>query len=129
MSDRETRVIYEQADALWARWSCPASGECCQLQKTKREPWLYPSEWRVLAGDGPLPPPREDGACPFLDARGRCSRYADRPLGCRTFFCSRVKGPASQPAVKMNALYERLARVNDGEEPRPLLELYAEATR
>ena len=126
---RETRVIYEKADALWARWSCPASGECCQLKATGRQPWLYPSEWRVLTDGRPLPPPRADGACPFLDARGRCSRYADRPLGCRTFFCHRIKGPASQPALEMNKLLERLGRVNDGAEPRELLTLYAEASR
>ncbi|MBL8956286.1 MAG: YkgJ family cysteine cluster protein [Myxococcaceae bacterium] len=123
-AEHETRVIYAKADTLWSRWSCPASGECCQLAKTKREPWLYPSEWRVLTKERPLPPPRADGACPFL-AEGRCTRYADRPLGCRTFFCERIRGPASQPAHEMNALLERLARVNGDAEPRPLLELYA----
>ncbi len=127
-AEQETRAIYAKADALWSRWSCPASGECCQLAKTQREPWLYPSEWRVLTRGRPLPPARADGACPFL-VEGRCSRYADRPLGCRTFFCDRVRGPSSQPALKMNELLERLARINDGAEPRKLLELVAEARR
>ena len=126
-AERETRVIYEKADALWSKWSCPATAECCQLKVTQRQPWLYPSEWRVLTRGRPLPQQRTDGACPFLDASGRCSRYADRPLGCRTFFCHRIEGPPTQPAVEMNKLLERLGRVNDGAEPRELLDLYAEA--
>src|SRR6185436_3635428 len=86
-AERETRAIYAKADAMWARWSCPASAECCHLTKTQRQPWLWPSEWRLLTAKGPLPPARADGHCPFLDDAGRCTRYADRPLGCRTFFC------------------------------------------
>ncbi|MGC3998833.1 MAG: YkgJ family cysteine cluster protein [Anaeromyxobacter sp.] len=59
---------------------------------TKRQPYLWPSEWRVLMEHlkrekRALPPPRADGACPFLDASGkRCSVYEARPFGCRTFF-------------------------------------------
>lgn len=128
MSERETRVIYEKADALWSRFSCPGSAECCQLGKTGRQPWLWPSEWRVLAGDQPLPLPRADGACPFL-VENRCSRYADRPLGCRTFFCHRIRGPAKHPVAQMDALLTRLERVNLGDDeaaqPRPLLEYFA----
>ncbi|MBK7864111.1 MAG: YkgJ family cysteine cluster protein [Archangiaceae bacterium] len=122
---RETRAIYAKADALWARYSCPASGECCQLAVTQRQPWLWPSEWRVLASQGPVPAARADGACPFL-VDNRCSRYADRPLGCRTFFCHRIRGPERQPVTEMNALHERLARINELEdehaEARPILE-------
>lgn len=126
----ETKAVYAQADALWSRHACPASGECCQLAVTRRPPWLWPSEWKVLAArlarDGrPIPPAREDGACRLLDATGkRCSVYADRPLGCRTFFCGRVTGPAKQPAEGTNALMERLRAVNvasdDRAEPRDL---------
>ena len=28
-----------------------------------------------------------DRSCALLTAEGRCSIYADRPLGCRTYFC------------------------------------------
>ena len=132
-SDRETRAIYGKADALWARWSCPSTASCCQLKLTQRQPWLWPSEWRVLTGARLVPASRKDGACPYLDGKGRCSRYADRPLGCRTFFCLRVTGPERHPAREMNDLLERLARVNLAEdetaEPRPLLELHASESR
>lgn len=125
-------VVYREADAAFAPFSCPASGECCQLAVTRREPWLWRAEWlRVLARlerDGrTLPPARDDGACPLLDASGlRCSIYTDRPLGCRTFFCDRIRGPARQPLEAMEQLQRRLLRLSedlDGTEaqPRPLL--------
>jgi hypothetical protein len=125
-------ALYRDADATFAPWSCPASGECCQLGTTGLQPWLWPVEWlkveRALAAAGrSLPPPRKDGGCPLLDAPGRrCTIYADRPLGCRTYFCGRIRGPADQPYEKMDALQRRLEQVSrelDGPdaEPKPLL--------
>lgn len=135
----ETRELLRRASTLFARWSCPASGECCQLRTTQRPPWLWPSEWELLLErlrrDGrPLPPPREDGGCPFLDDAGaRCTVYADRPFGCRTFFCQRVKGPTKQPTLETDALLRQLGAANlewqDSAEPRPLLEWHAAASR
>ncbi len=130
---QELRVLYRQADAAYAPFSCPASGECCQLAKTKRQPWLWAPEWKLLTHQRPLPPPRADGGCPYLDAAGlRCTVYADRPFGCRTFFCQRIRGPERQPAETVNALLERLERVSQRilpslTGPRPLLEWHAEA--
>ena len=128
---RELRAIYRAADAAYAPHSCPASGECCQLAVTRRQPWLWPPEWRLLrAGGRPLPPPREDGACPFLDAAGkRCTVYADRPFGCRTFFCGRRRGPASEPTEDVVELSLRLEHLSErmgsaASAPRELLDLY-----
>jgi hypothetical protein len=125
----ETRAVFRQADALYARTSCPASAECCQLAKTGRQPWLWPSEWLVLEErllrDRRKVVQRADGACPLLTEAGRCSVYEDRPFGCRTFFCGRATGPAAQPVAAVNALQERLARASQGfapdAEPLPLL--------
>jgi Fe-S-cluster containining protein len=129
---KATRAVFAKADALWSKYSCPASAECCQLGKTERQPWLWPSEWKLLTEGRELPPPRADGGCPFLDADGRrCTVYADRPLGCRTYFCHRVKGPPRAPIMEMNALLERLERVNLDEDenarPTPILTWYEEA--
>jgi Fe-S-cluster containining protein len=130
---RELRAVYRQADAAYAPFSCSASGECCQLAVTQRQPWLWYPEWRLLTRHHPLPPPRADGGCPYLDAAGkRCTVYADRPFGCRTFFCSRIRGPSRQPADTVTALLLRLERVSQRvlpslKGPRPLLEWHAEA--
>ena len=110
----ETRAVLRQGDAAWAKHSCPGTAECCQLKTTGRPPWLWPTEWKVLMERVKvLPPPRADGGCPFLDAAGqRCTVYADRPLGCRTFFCHRIRGPAGLPSGVTNALFDRLRAVN-----------------
>lgn len=130
---QELRVLYRQADAAYAPFSCPASGECCQLARTQRQPWLWYPEWRLLTRHHPLPPARADGGCPYLDATGkRCSVYADRPFGCRTFFCERIQGPARQPAEAVDRLLRRLERVSQTVRPgqtgpRPLMEWHATA--
>lgn len=114
----ETRAVLRQASEAWARHSCPGTSECCQLAVTKRPPWLWPSEWKViearLARDKrALPAPRSDGGCPLLDSAGqRCTIYEDRPLGCRTYFCHRIVGPAKLPGDETNAFLERLKALN-----------------
>jgi Fe-S-cluster containining protein len=114
----ETRAVLEKASAAWAPYSCPGTAECCQLAVTKRPPYLWPSEWAALVEElkrqgRAMPPTRADGACVFLDEAGkRCTVYAARPFGCRTFFCHRIQGPARQPADATNALLERLKALN-----------------
>ncbi len=128
---REVRAVYRQADEAYARFRCPESGECCQLSRTGREPWLWRTEWALLreelATQGrSLPGPRADGGCPFLDPAGkRCTVYAARPFGCRTYFCARVTGPPREPAERVNQLLLRLEAVTrntagEDEVPRPL---------
>ncbi|MEW5738605.1 MAG: YkgJ family cysteine cluster protein [Myxococcota bacterium] len=132
---KETLFVLREGSRVWAAFSCPGSAECCQLAVTKRPPWLWPSEWAVLrarlAREGrALPKARADGGCPFLDAEGRrCTVYEDRPLGCRTFFCQRVRGPVKLPREASTALDDRLAALNlavDSEaEPRSILDWWA----
>lgn len=115
----ETRAIYRKADDAFAPFSCPASGECCQLAKTKREPWVQRSEWETLVAHldsehRTVPEERSDGGCPFLDAEGkRCTVYAARPFGCRTFFCERIRGPSRQPVEAVDSLLRRLTALNE----------------
>lgn len=129
---RETQAVLRLASQAYQAHSCPASGGCCQLAKTQRPPWVWPSEVALLrsalAEQGrPVPPPRQDGGCPLLDESGRrCSVYAARPFGCRTYFCERRQGPARQPTAATDALLKRLEWVNialdEGARPRPLPE-------
>lgn len=122
----ETRAVLRKADALYAPFSCPATAECCQLQKTGRPPYLWENEWALIRER--VGPPREDGGCPFLDAAGlRCTVYEDRPLGCRTFFCHRRVGPKKEPAEALNALARRLEEISsriapDLSAPRSILQ-------
>ncbi len=133
----ETMAVLRMASAQWANHGCPGTAECCQLSTTKREPWLWPSEWQALLEllereHRPLPPPRADGGCPFLDPAGlRCTVYAARPFGCRTYFCHRITGPAKQPVEGTHALLERLTSINvalDAQsQPRSMLQWFSKA--
>lgn len=120
---RELQSIYREADALLARTSCPMSSQCCRLATTRREPYLLPVERlrleRGLAAQGraAMPAAREDGACALLDGTGlRCSVYADRPFGCRTFFCERATG-RSAPTSELHRLSARLTAASDALDP------------
>jgi uncharacterized protein len=132
---QELWAVYRLADAAYRPYSCPGTAECCQLAATQREPWLWPVEWELLlaAKGGAVPPARADGGCPFLEADGlRCSVYASRPFGCRTFFCHRIRGPAREPIEAVALLSQRLERVAQGLDaecaaPRPLLSWAREA--
>jgi hypothetical protein len=135
--DRRLRAIYRKADEAYAPFSCPASAECCQLAARQRQPWLWPPEWdairSALARQGrALPATRADGGCPLLDDAGKsCTVYADRPFGCRTYFCERAKG-GRHPVDDVVALSKQLealslSRWPDVSGPRPLLEWYGAA--
>ncbi|MGQ0504086.1 MAG: YkgJ family cysteine cluster protein [Myxococcaceae bacterium] len=134
-ADHETLVVLRQADAAYKPYACPATAECCQLAQRQREPWLWPTEWRILFKHvgGELPPERADGGCPFLDSSGlRCRVYEARPFGCRTFFCDRRTGPKREPVEQVIALSKRLERVAQSVDPdcagpRPLREWIQEA--
>jgi Fe-S-cluster containining protein len=134
---KELRAVYAHADAAYAPYSCPASGECCQLARRGRSPWLWQPEWLLLleqleAEKRPLPLARPDGGCPFLDAEGkRCTVYASRPFGCRTYFCERVRGPPREPVERVAELLSRLERValqlDENDAPLPLPERHGRA--
>lgn len=136
-AQRETARVLAQASALYAPFSCGATAECCQLAARQREPWLWPTEWQALLDRleddaRALPAPREDGGCPFLDPDGkRCTVYADRPFGCRTFFCHRRRGPSREPAERVHALLDTLTAINiglwSGAKPRAIRDWHGEA--
>ena len=124
---RALEALQRQTDEAWSGYRCPGTAECCQLAKRGREPWLWGVEWDALRRARPeLPAPREDGGCPFLDAEGRrCTVYAARPLGCRTYFCHRATGPAREPVEEMDRLLRQLETIArsvrpDEDGPRPI---------
>lgn len=55
------------------RWKCIGSGRCCHLIGKENTLQLFQEETK------------QDGACPKLDEKNRCSIYSDRPLGCKMY--------------------------------------------
>ena len=145
--------LYAEVDALHAEFSCPASTECCRFGLTGREPYVtsiellaielaiarrggLPSERKralplsvsgtapALRGGASFAATRGERTCPLLDRAGRCTVYADRPLGCRTFYCARAtRGPDPRPELRhvLTRLRELAAQQQrGGDAARPL---------
>jgi Fe-S-cluster containining protein len=117
-SRRALLALYGEVDALTHGITCDASTDCCRFGVTGREPYPTAIELaevflavdasgrraRALSGAArrlPIAPaarrPADERRCPLLDDAGRCSVYAARPFGCRTFFCARAAGSAGEP--------------------------------
>jgi uncharacterized protein len=123
----ELRQLYDDTDALQRGTSCPASTECCRFGITGREPYVtsievLAIEKAVASGGGPLSKKRralplagrtnaEERTCPLLAAGGRCSVYAWRPFGCRTFFCERAARSEPPKRKQERELVRRLAEI------------------
>ena len=141
-------AILHDVDRALDGWTCDASTECCRFAVTGREPWVTQVEWQLVVDETarqgrrlPALNKDDDERCPFLapvegKARhegGRCTVYASRPLGCRTFFCERARdgdgneGPPSTSTREMREAARSLdalkdARTSDGDDgkARPL---------
>lgn len=134
----ELRAIYREADALLDGYACDASTDCCRFGVTGREPYVTEVELAeiraAIAENGGHRATRKrsleiagERRCPMLTAAGKCSIYAARPLGCRTFFCdaSLKKMGAKLPRVKLQALVRAIDALSEkafvrGEDSRPL---------
>jgi uncharacterized protein len=129
---RPALAILAEADAATRGMTCEASTECCRFGITGREPYLTRAEWELMVKEVKRQGRRmpalsddddEDERCPFLSPEGRCRIYAARPLGCRTFFCERARGPDGGALIldrrAMNALAQELAAIS-GDKGRPL---------
>lgn len=134
----ELTALYREVDALYAGMSCDGTTECCRFGVTGRQPYVTAIELALLrraigARGGmpketkralPLAKGRDERICPMLGRDARCTVYAARPLGCRTFYCERAVGePPDRSAQR-----EIVARLRDiaarhslgGDEARPL---------
>jgi Fe-S-cluster containining protein len=128
----ELAALFSETDALYAGSSCEASTECCRFGVTGREPYVTSVELSAIAravarNGGPLSPKRRalpmtgdaerERMCPLLDASGRCSVYASRPFGCRTFFCERATHASAPSRGGQKALADRLRALAARHEP------------
>jgi len=103
----ELRAIYKEVDAVLDGFTCDASSDCCHFARTGREPYPSAIEIAELAravrarGGAPKKSKRalamaDERRCVLLGEDGKCSVYASRPFGCRTFFCERGHGPVGE---------------------------------
>ncbi|HEV8246264.1 MAG TPA: hypothetical protein VGP93_10875 [Polyangiaceae bacterium] len=145
----ELRRLYEDTDALMRGVSCPSSTECCRFGITGREPYVTSIEARaiekaVAARGGPLSKKRralplagrtgDERTCRLLTAQGRCSVYAWRPFGCRTFFCERATGTDSISRKEERDLARKLSDLGarhsvGGDQVRPLTRIFESPRR
>jgi Fe-S-cluster containining protein len=136
----ELAALYREVDALYADWSCPGTTECCRFGVTGRQPYVTSIELaairRAIArrgaplarGKRALPITRDEEQeriCPMLDRNNRCTIYADRPLGCRTFYCERAargeRGTRAELQEVVRKLQDLAARHSlGGDQARPL---------
>jgi hypothetical protein len=138
----ELEAVYRDVDAGYGEYRCPGTRECCHFAVTGREPHVTSIELAAIrvairARGGPLAPKkralpmypdryRDERICALLTAEGRCSIYAARPLGCRSFWCHRADvpvDPVSRDALaafvrRIQSIADRHAR--DGDRGRPL---------
>ena len=117
--------VLVEADRLLDGWSCDGSAECCDFRGSGREPYVTSPEFALISAEvakqgRKLPAPRENGLCPFLDDGKRCTIYAARPLGCRTFYCHRASGFGAFPRKEIAQLPRALEDLAGGEKGRPL---------
>ncbi len=81
--------VYAAVDAAVAaaRPVCHASGKCCRFAEYGHTLFLSRFEADILLETAPAyePPVSRDG-CPF-QVGGLCTARAERPLGCRIYFC------------------------------------------
>jgi Fe-S-cluster containining protein len=120
----ELLALYARVDRLLANYSCDASSECCRFGLTGREPYVTPVEraeiehFLAARGTPPsfasaprrsLPIATSERRCALLDPGNRCRVYDARPLGCRTFFCNRARGPGRLPRDEINRAARDLA--------------------
>lgn len=125
----QTRAVYADLALRPVSRDCVRRTECCQFRLTGRTPMLTKGEAIVAAkalksaGRTRLPASLDPatGACPMLDANGKCIVYDGRPFGCRTHFCAAAGGPYSRKEVV--DLIRRLEEIDErlgGDGPRAL---------
>ncbi|MBI5538058.1 MAG: YkgJ family cysteine cluster protein [Deltaproteobacteria bacterium] len=120
----ELEAIYQEVDAKFAGWTCPASTECCRFGLTGVEPYVTSIEYlavlkAIQKRGGPLRDKRkalalegtgvrDERTCALLDRSGRCSIYEARPIGCRTFFCARATEAMPVPHTEVIEMVRRV---------------------
>lgn len=136
----ELAALYAEVEAMYADWSCPGSTECCRFGITGKQPFVTSIEQaaleRAVGRRGGMPSKKKralpltrdaekERMCPLLSNEGKCSVYADRPLGCRTFYCGRATRGDGPDRRELKHVVQRLSELAarhrfGGDQARPL---------
>jgi uncharacterized protein len=133
----ELLLLYAAADALVAGATCTctdavdaAGAYCCHFANIGREPYVTEIELDAVAravaarGGGArgsrkrLPLADDLRTCALLSRDGRCTIYASRPLGCRTFFCEGHGPPKREARKELLEISRRIADLSARAFPR-----------
>ncbi len=109
------REFYESADVLIAshKATCWNSGECCRFGRYGHRLYVTSLELCYYVAAGLPAPPITEDACPHARG-GKCHARAQRPAGCRIFFCDPSaeawQGPITELLLKrLRDMHEELA--------------------
>jgi hypothetical protein len=105
---------------------------CCHFGVTGREPYPTAVEllevFHAIRARGARPAAKEarrslpvadaSRRCPLLSDDRRCTIYASRPLGCRSFFCDRGDGPPRGARAGLLEVARRIADLSSKVAPR-----------
>lgn len=135
------RAVYAEVEQAYAGHGCEGTTECCRFAITGREPYVTSIEVlavqrAIAARGGPLKPKKralpiahrtrdDERVCPLLDEGARCAIYADRPLGCRTFWCHRATSDRQVDQKELNGFVRQVQEIaaeheHGGDKGRPL---------
>jgi len=141
------KAVYTEVDQAYAGHRCEGTTECCRFAITGREPYVTSIEvlavQRAVAARGgalkakrralPIAHDSRDAerVCPLLDESARCAIYADRPLGCRSFWCHRTTTDRQVDQKELNAFVRQVQDIaaehaHGGDKGRPLTRALAE---
>jgi Fe-S-cluster containining protein len=94
-----------------ARPICVISGRCCRFDDYGHRLYVTTMELAAFVHDCRAPRPPDDGkGCPY-QVNKLCSVRADRPMGCRLFFCDAAKTDWMQQ--QFAAFHSRLKQLHD----------------
>ena len=117
--DEALRTLHEHAATVVElhRPVCLASGRCCQFKNHDHllavtgleAAWTWRNAKRDIS-TAAVATAEQGGVCVYLDGK-LCSIHAERPTGCRTYFCDRGEG--GWQATLSESLHRSITRLHD----------------
>ena len=99
-----------EANLLGRGFRCEACGQCCDFVRNDYRLYASRLESDLVVRHTGRQPELVDGRCCFQDASGRCTIREWRPLGCRTYFCSKAAGNEPEQRHAFESIHENALR-------------------